>query len=490
MNTILKIFLPVLILLTGCNKQSLPKHPNLIYILTDEQVYCAAPGGIKELETPNLDKLASEGMVFTNCISNNPVCVPYRAMWLTGLHGHQNGFINNHSAYPLSPELATWSKILKSNGYTMGYIGKWHLTPGGENPRFEGAGKDRIVKKPAAQTPPEYRHGFDDLWIQSSNHGEVRATYYWDTDSVYKMYDGYAPTKKMDQLIGFIETYKNRKSPFCAVLSLLPPHPPYGGAPEKWVEFYKNIETPFWENVPEEHRTDDNMKKLKNYYSQVSAIDEEVGRLMVKLDEWGITDNTIVIFTSDHGDLHFAHGEKWKRWPWDESVKVPFIIRYPWKIKAGSKTEALLGAIDLAPTLLGLTGFSDQIPQSWQGGNLSHVMFGEEGPEPSSQLIMFNLPPPDHYILAKQPNLADYRGVRTKKYTYTLVKDPATGSVTPWLLYNNEDDPFQLKNLVGEEGMEKIKEQLYDEIRGHLEIVGEADWLKNKPKDFLRYVTR
>jgi len=484
------IIFTIVLLIFGCSKPSAPEHPNLIYILTDEHVYRAAPGGIKELETPNLERLAAEGMAFKNCISNNPVCVPYRATWLTGLYGHQNGFINNHSAYPLSPELSTWSDILKSNGYTMGYIGKWHLFPGGENPKFEGQGKDRKLLKPAVRTPSEYRQGFDDLWIQTSNHGEVRATYYWDSDSVYKMYDGYAPTLEMTQLTEFVGAHKDDDSPFCAVLSLLPPHPPYQGAPEKWVEYYKSIETPFWENVPEKDRINSNMDKLKNYYAQVSAIDEEVGRLMVKLDEWGISDNTILIFTSDHGDLHYAHGEKWKRWPWDESIKVPFIIKYPGKIKAGSKTDALLGAIDLAPTLLGLTGFADQIPKSWQGMNLSHLMFGKEGPEPSSQLIMFNLPPPDHYILAKQPNLVDYRGVRTKKYTYTLVKDRETGSVTPWLLYDNENDPFQLKNLVGEQGMDQIQTQLFKEIQSHLELAGEEDWLENKPKDFNRYVTR
>lgn len=457
------------------------ESPNLIFVFTDQHAAKAwSRGGIAELETPNLERLADAGMTFTNCISNNPICTPYRASMLTGLHGHQNGFLNNHDDFPLDKNLPSWSKILKAGGYTMGYIGKWHLYPACEVPKF----KEGKVDKPAALTPPKYRHGFDDLWIQTSNHNKPRSTYYWDTDVKYKQYEGYAPTGEMNQLLGFVSAHQHDSMPFCAVLSLLPPHNTYAGAPAHWVAHYDSIDTPFWENVPDRYRTARNMRNLKDYYAQVSAIDEEMGRLLNFLEDQKMVDNTIVIFTADHGDLHYAHGNFWKRYPWEESVNVPFIVRFPRKIQAGTVSKTLLGAIDLAPTILGLTGFGEAIPETMQGMDLSHVFFGTKGPTPTSQLIMYNLPSPDHYIHRNQPNLPDYRGVRTAEWTYAVRKLPRTGEVVNYLMHNNLTDPFQLNNLINNPKFEAQRQKLHEELIRKLMEVGEEKWLENVPKRF------
>jgi len=458
------------------------KKPNLLFIFTDEHPAKAWSRGIDVLKTPNLDRLADQGLTVTNCISNNPICVPYRATLFTGQHGHQTGFVNNHSKFPLDGDLPSWSKTLKASGYKMGYIGKWHLYPGGERPVWKDK-PDGEVQSPAMIPPPELRHGFEDLWMQTSNHNQVRNTYVWDKDGQFKKIEGYAPEFLTDRLIEFIDDAKDSENPFCCVLSLNPPHPPYEGAKEKWVEYYKSIETPFWENVPENDRTPRTRGALKGFYAQLSSVDEEVGRILDKLDQTNLAKDTIVVFTSDHGDLHYAHGEKWKRYPYEESICVPMIIRYPGKIPAGKDDDVLLGTIDIAPTLLGLTGHSEKIDPSMQGMNLSKRLMSGSGPEPKSQFILYNLPEEGHYILEKQPSLRDYRGVRTKRWTFTLQKNPETGKVHPWHLYDNKNDPHQMNNLCENIDYDHIRRELTEQIKSHLQQVGELSWIEDKPRD-------
>lgn len=463
------------------------RSPNLLYIFTDEHPAKGWSRGIPELKTPNMDRLAREGTVVDTCVSNNPICVPHRATLFTGLYGHQNGFVNNHTDFALDPALPSWSTVLKANGYTMGYIGKWHLTPNCENPVWENPTEPqmdkRIVAKPAVLTPPNERHGFSDLWIQSSNHNYPRQTYVWDKDGKYKKTDDYAPTFLTDRFLEFIEDHKDDEKPFCGVLSILPPHPSYAGALEHWDEYYKSIETPQWGNVPSEFRNPEMLNALKEFYAQISSVDEEFGRILDKLDEWGLRENTIVIFTSDHGDLHYAHGEKWKRFPWDESVLVPFIIRRPGTIPANQTSDLLLGSIDLAPTLLGLTGHGEQIPSEMQGMDLSGPLCGQPGPVPASQFIFYNLMEDTSSQVKKQPHLVDYRGVRTRRWTYTLQKNKKTGEVSPWLLYDNNMDKLQMNNLAHDSAYESLRQDLAKEIRRHLTQVGELEWLENRPRD-------
>ncbi len=492
-------------------KKSLEKKPNLLFIFTDEHPAKGWSRGISLLKTPNLERLASEGVTVTNCISNNPICVPYRATLFTGLYGHQNGFVNNHDKFPLNGDLPSWSKTLKRSGYTMGYVGKWHLYPGCEDPLWEngkrrpyrdketyqvlnnihpgefnwtkGVSPDYDIKEPANITPAKLRHGFDDLWIQSSNHNRPRNTYVWDKDGKYKKIDDYAPTFLTDRFIEFIDENKNSEKPFCGVLSLLPPHPSYPGAKKKWVDYYNSIETPFWGNVPEKHRTKKHMRDLKNFYAHISSVDEEVGKILDKLDEIGLSDNTIVIFTTDHGDLHYAHGVKWKRYPFEESIRVPFIAKYPGKLPAGKTDDLLLGAIDIAPTLLGLTGHSDRIPETMQGMDLSSRLCTGKGEEPDSQFILYNLPESTHYIIKKQPRLMDYRGIRTKRWTYTLQKDPDTGKISPWHLFDNKADPLQMNNLCDDPKYSDLCKKFRKKIEEYLQFVGEPEWLEDKPRD-------
>jgi arylsulfatase A-like enzyme len=471
---------------SGCqnpNYLSRKDRPNLIFVFTDEHPAKGWSRGIKELKTPNLDRFAKQGVTVTNCVSNNPICVPYRATLFTGQHGHQTGFVNNHGDFPLAGDLPSWSKTLKSAGYTMGYVGKWHLYPGCEDPIWKDDKRDGEVKTPAAITPAPLRHGFDDLWIQTSNHNRPRNTYVWDKDGKYKQINAYAPEFLTDRFIEFMEENSQKDAPFCGVLSVLPPHPSYPGAKEHWVDYYQSIETPYWGNVPEEYRDERRMHDLKHFYAQISSVDEEFGRILDKIDELGIADNTIVIFTSDHGDLHYAHGVKWKRYPYEESILVPFIIRYPGKIPADKEDDLLLGSIDLAPTLLGLTGHGSMIDRAMQGMDLSKRLCTGRGKEPQSQFILFNLPEETHYIIAKQPSLMDYRGVRTKRWTFTLQKDPDTGRVHPWHLFDNPADPLQMNNLCDDPAYADIREELTEEIRKHLAVVSELEWLENKPKD-------
>jgi arylsulfatase A-like enzyme len=195
-----------------------------------------------------------------------------------------------------------------------------------------------------------------------------------------------------------------------------------------------------------------------------------MGRLLHRLDELGIAENTIVIYTSDHGDLLRSHGELWKRWPWEESIKVPFIVRWPGHVPAGQRTDTLLGTVDIGPTILALLGLD--IPDDMQGMDLSHALLGRSGPEPESAFIMYIRPPDGNYMTQKMPQLVDYRGVRTKRYTYTRRRDD--GVVRPWQLYDNQRDPYQLDNLIDDPQCREVCQELSRMLDAWLKLVGES----------------
>ena len=345
----------------------------------------------------------------------------------------------------------------------MGYVGKWHLYPESEN--------FKVV-------PLDYRYGFTDYWRKSSNYQDRYNTGYYDDNEVLHKLDGYAPTAQMDQLIEFVRMYKNE--PFCGVLSWHPPHPSYKQAPEKWVKYYESQKIEFRKNVPEDCRDKKQMDNIVGAYSHVSAMDEEIGRLMQVLSELGIADNTILIFSSDHGDLLGSQGWFNKRAPWNESILVPFIIRWPDGIKGGKKDTSPLSSVDIAPTLLGFAGAA--IPDKMDGNDYSGYIRGRDKLAPASAFLIGIAPDiisekewADH--LEKKKMAYDWRGVYTGKYTYALRKEE--GKIIPWMLYDNEKDPYQINNLVDAPSSGQIIKDLQKELNKYLAGVKETEWMLN-----------
>ena len=199
---------------------------------------------------------------------------------------------------------------------------------------------------------------------------------------------------------------------------------------------------PNWKEAPKTP----GRKQIAAYYAAITAIDEQIGRLRQELNGLGLADDTIVFFTSDHGDMLGSHGLPLKRKPWEESTRVPGILRYPRKVAGGRKERALLTHVDFAPTLLALCGVKG--PAGMQGSDLSRVVLGKRGGGPESAFFQIFGP----YRAGRVAE--SWRGVRTERYMY------ARYETKPWVLYDLEKDPFELNNLVDDPGAAALRKEM------------------------------
>jgi arylsulfatase A-like enzyme len=422
-------------------------RPNFIYVFSDQHRNCSWPGGgTAQIQTPNLENLATQGVVFTNCISNNPLCSPHRASLLTGRFPQAHTITKNvkTASDPLPTTEPTIARALRNEGYATGYVGKWHLYPGAQT---------------GTLVPPgDHRHGFDDYWRACHNNRYRYDTRTYDDDGVEIVLPDYAPKSQMDMVMGFIQEHAS--GPFCIFLSWHPPHPPFTEAPSRFEDLYPIDQIQVRPNVPGDQVTLDSLEDHRGYYAHISAMDEQIGRLMDKLDELGIADNTIVVYSSDHGEMLDSFGLRAKEKPWEESINVPFVIRWPAGIPANRRLDVLFSTADITPTLLSLAGVP--VPAQMQGLDLSHVLKGQTGSVLDSALIMSIKPG----ALPSGKDMGDWRGVRTLDYTYARRVEAA--GVTPWVLYDNRNDPYQMTNLINDPG--------YSDIQAELDAVLN-DWL-------------
>lgn len=403
------------------------RRPDVVFILVDEwRSQATGYHGDPNVQAPVLDRFAAQSVSFENTISGTPVCCPQRASLLTGQYPLSHGvFIND---VELKPNGVTMGEAFTAAGYKTGYIGKWHLygSPDGKYGR-------RL-----AWIPPEKRFGFDYWKVCECTHDYNHSLYYDGNDQTPKYWPVYDAFAQTEDACSFIGAHAKSADPFCLVLALGPPHFPLNNAPEKFQAMYRNREIQFRPNVPPESRAKA-AEDLRGYYAHMAAVDTCLERVLTTLDQTGIAEDTIVIFTSDHGDMMMSQGLTTKLYPWDESIRVPFLVRYPRKLGTrGRKLNTLVNSPDIFPTLMGLAGLP--IPASVEGANLSAAM--TSGPKPDDgKGTLLSLPVP--ITEARTHGFAEYRGLRTRRYTYVR------SIHGPWLLYDNQTDPFQMHNLIG-----------------------------------------
>jgi len=308
----------------------------------------------------------------------------------------------------------TIAQVLRRQGYATAYIGKWHL----DGPRRGGF------------TPPgPRRHGFDYWAAANCTHDYMHSHYYRD-DPQPIWIEGYDADHYTGLAVRYIERHAAR-GPFCLFLSWGPPHDPYALMPPEY-RVYRPEDIVLPPNCTLDTRDD-----LAGYYSHITALDRCFGRILGALAATGVADDTIVVFTSDHGDMLGSQGCHRKQRPWDESIRVPFALRYPGRVPSGLRTPVLLNVVDLMPTMLSLAGVAP--PSSCEGLDLSHVACGSErGARPTSAFLQHCC------TFADARDLPVWRGVRTERYTYAETRDG------PWLLYDNDQDPHQLHNRVAD----------------------------------------
>lgn len=344
------------------------KRPNVIFVFADQwRAQATGYAGDPNVQTPNLDALARESVNFSQAVSGCPVCAPYRASLMTGQYPTTHGvFLNDVGLRTDSVKLA---EAFAAGGYDTAYIGKWHL---------DGQGR-------SAPIPASRRMGFRHWKTLECTHDYHHSAYYEGDATTLSHWEGYDALAQTEAAADFVRKRRN-DSPFLLVLSWGPPHTPYETAPESFRALYDPAALKLRPNVPPEKAREARLA-LAGCYAHCTALDECVGRLRQVLGEEELEKDTILVFTSDHGDMLGSQGETQKQRPWDESVRVPFLLRAPGVPGfLPGITDAAIDAPDILPTLLSLCGLP--VPPMVEGKDFSPATRGESVSEGGEALLM------------------------------------------------------------------------------------------------------
>jgi arylsulfatase A-like enzyme len=404
-------------------------RPNVLIIQPDQHrgtiMGCM---GDPQAKTPNLDRLAREGILFRNCVSSSPVCCPFRATMQTGLYPHKHGVLSNDK-YRLSAAHPTFAEMFVQAGYKTGYIGKWHLDGG--VPKAEG-GKGVTPQAVGGFVPPQRRRGWQE-WNGYEKSHEYFEVWKYNAAGQKERVAGYdwEPTWHTDMALDFAKRHSAAGEPWVYYISFGPPHVPEE-CPQRFLDMFPpdkftlppDVTAHFKGAAEKEIR-----REFQVYYALVAAIDFEVGRLLDGLKRLGVDDNTIILYTSDHGDYLGSHvsgkGSKkeprGKGVPYATAFRIPLIIHWPANIKAGQVCEALVSSADLAPTILGLAG-APPIPGA-QGTSMAPWCLTGNGPKHDAIWI----------------GLRGWRAAWDGRFLYS----PAPYNI----LYDHQTDPYEMNNL-------------------------------------------
>ena len=393
--------------------------------------------------TPHLDHFASQGLSLTQCRSNFPVCSPYRAMLMSGRYPQANSVVSNINNMPgrdfdLRDDQTCLTDVLSSSDYHVGYIGKWHLTRPVE-PYLTNANESGpwIWNE---WTPPHRRHGIDQ-WYGYNTYDRHLKPLYWDNDSPregFHFVDQWSTEHETDKAIDFLKQRQQSDSdqPFALFVSYNPPHPPFDQVPQKYRDLYRDA-TPQELLVRENVRLnsgdsilDQAMNSVANYFAAVSGVDDQFGRLMQAISSLDLAENTLLVFTADHGEMMGSHQRMSKNTWHEESVHVPMIIRLPSQLRAGGQDDLLISTPDIPATLLGLLGLQKAIPEGWQGIDYASTL---RDPTCSKR---------PQYQAYFDPN-GKLTGVFDQQYTAVI----SHAEDNTAHLYNRHADPYQCHNL-------------------------------------------
>ena len=456
----------VILSFEGLIAQKKTDKPNILFVLSD-QWRRQAMGFVNQdpVKTPHLDRFVKEAVQFTNSVTNSPICGPSRATIFTGQYPQTHGLIANDIR--LSTKSITMGDIVKKEGYQTAYIGKLHLD--GKNESF---------------VPKERRHGFD-YWITSKSHVPFDQGYYiQDNPKVKVIKNSWEPDWITDQAMHYLDSIQGK--PFCMVLSYGPPHTgggkgfedrkepgrrvngevKYGygyAAPKKWEDLYPNPqELPRRKNVkPVEKPQDESWPVLPGYFGAISSIDENFGRIVAYLKKNKLYDNTIIVFTADHGEMLGSHGRMTKGIWYEESVGIPCLISYKNKVKP-AVIHNPFSTVDMTPTILGLAGI--KVPDSMQGVNFASSLKGSKQNLPDKVYCSFDQGTPAEIDRA-------WRAVYTQRYTYVLGKQMYKAydiNKEGFVLYDKEKDPYQLNPIYKGMGYDATINDLHNALVQHL----------------------
>ncbi|MFC1762305.1 sulfatase [Planctomycetota bacterium] len=466
MTKLLLFGLSVICLLSGMtigNPQETSPKPNVIYIFPDQfRLYSlgfwSQPGQAQHIQgnpdpvvTPALDKLANEGIVFSHAVSNFPLCSPYRGMLMTGMSPEKNGLTTNcHKtrSIQLRTDATCITDVFSQAGYHVSYFGKCHWQR--TEPLFDVQG-NYVGSKEApgghymnaydTYVPPgPDRHSIDYFFQAAKDvHFDPRC-YSNDPQAVGGLQDGelYRPKQfsaevESERIMDYLSNTRAQRDadkPFFLIWSLNPPHNPWTEE-STYMEFFPPYAQPGKELLTRANADAEVGDYAPYYFANVSAVDHFIGKVLGRLEELGLTDNTIVVFSSDHGEMLGSHGDQGKNVPEIESYAIPFIVK--WNQKLSHRVEDMILSVpDIMPTLLGLAGLETKIPEAVQGTNYSSLLWD-----------------PDSTAVTRAGSALYYknhsRGLYTGKYMFVVNEEE--GKFKDAFCYDNEKDPYQLTKL-------------------------------------------
>ena len=407
------------------------KKKNAIWIMSDQhRAHMLSCNGDPNATTPNIDNMAVYGMNFRSAVSGFPLCCPFRGSMFSSVYPHK--CVPGHQ-YRMPEGQKTITHVFKENGYYTSYFGKWHLDGFQES---DGRAALHVV-------PPERRGDFDywlgyennnsqwDSWVHGGAAGDATKSFRlpkYETDAL------------TDLFIDHIKDLAKANKPFFSVLSVQPPHNPYAAPPE-FMKDYNPATIAMRPNVPDIATVQEKARReISGAYAMVENLDHNIGRIIECLREEGLLEDTHILFFSDHGDMHGSHGQFLKTNPFEESIRVPFIISGEQPTYDGREcgiSHAPINHVDIAPTTLGLCGIEK--PNFMEGTDYSwhRLSTRPRANEPDSAYLQSVIP-------TKHPDSTDkpWRGlVTTDGWKYVCFEQ------MEWLLFNLNEDPYEQMNL-------------------------------------------
>ncbi len=419
------------------------KRPNLLFVFSDQHAYdMLGCNGQSQVKTPHLDGFSRQSLNLDSCFSVSPLCTPMRGSLLSGLHPLHNGAYDNNVRM-MAGGGKYFAETLKQNGYKTAYVGKWHLYGG-------------YWYQPVPAGP--YRYGFDDVFLSNNcdlNYKPDHAYYYDQVSGARKKFNEWEQDGQTRQALDFLD-HVDDKEPWSLFVSWHPPHNHQTRKPEDYyayqapqhcLDLYDYDQVDVREGTPP---TEQNRRMMHGYMALVSSVDECFGQILSKLKERGMDENTIVVYTADHGDmLKIDKGSVFvKSRAESASSLVPFIIRWPGHLRPGTRSSLPFGTLDIMPTLLSLTGI--QPPDTCHGKDLSQALVrGDDSAQESVPMMM--------------SSLDQWRGVATKDWIYSY-NPYEPKKITPRscsVLYDRRSDPGCLNNLFGNPDVRAVQQDLH-----------------------------